>query len=151
MVVYSHLFRWSTFILSGVSCDDVEIEIYQFLLKSASNFSTNVSISKNVKRHNAIWELLEPRNYLTFAENSRLTISSPPSTCVISARNHPIFIINYLSSSQSSKLFFFIKKIDYTTHTSEKKVALSLIHSVWTITSHGAADQFSSWSRKLFR
>lgn len=121
MVVYSHLFCWSTFILSGVSCDDVEIEIYQFLLKSASNFSTNVSISKNVKRHNAIWELLEPRNYLTFAENSRLTISSPPSTCVISARNHPIFIINYLSSSQSSKLFFFIKKIDYTTHTSEKK------------------------------
>lgn len=128
MVVYSHLFRWSTFILSGVSCDDVEIEIYQFLLKSASNFSTNVSISKNVKRHNAIWEPLEPRNYLTFAENSRLTISSPPSTCVISARNHPIFIINYLSSSQSSKLFFFIKKIDYTTHTSEKK-SRAIAHS----------------------
>ena len=77
MVVYSHLFRWSTFILSGVSCDDVEIEIYQFLFKSASNFSTNVSIWKNVKRHNVIWELLEPRNYFTFAENSRLTISSP--------------------------------------------------------------------------
>ena len=150
MVVYSHLFRWSTFILSGVSCDDVEIEIYQFLFKSASNFSTNVSIWKNVKRHNAIWELLEPRNYFTFAENSRLTISSPTQYVRDISKKSSNFHHQLFELKSIIKIVF-IKKWLHDTLIRKKKVALSLIHSVWTITSHGAADQFSSWSRKLFR
>ena len=74
---------------------------------------------KNVKRHNAIWELLEPRNYFTFAENSRLTISSPTQYVRDISKKSSNFHHQLFELKSIIKIVF-IKKMT-TRHTHQEK------------------------------
>lgn len=116
----------------------LKIEIYQYL-KSASN-NLNKCFNLTEKMSMTLINFYFTRNRKKLHDREIINSHTRQSTCVISARNHPIFIINYPSSSQSSKLFI---KNWRTRHTkSRAALSLSVDNYMPRISRLVGADQF---------